>query len=370
MQLILKFFLILMFGIIPFGILVIYTLYRGTIIWRMAIIVFFYAMVTGLIAYSVGVLGLKSLYWAVPLSLIILLSSNLIIAAWIQKPLKKLTDNLIELSKGHLGVKVDEEIIKRNDEMGKIADSMVGLVHQITLIINGIKESSEHINELSQDLNEESRNLSGQSNNQSSVAQEVSANMEEMVANVENNSQNANKTNHIAVDSMNKMDIAVNLLQRTNELMIEINNKINIINDISSQTNILALNAAVESARAGEYGKGFAVVATEVRKLAELSREAATKIIQLSTQSKELATQSGKHLDTVLPGIKQTTEMVQEISIACEEQNTGAQQINLAVQNLSQSIQLNARTSEQLTEKAADLAQMSDHLLEQVSFFK
>ena len=44
---------------------------------------------------------------------------------------------------------------------------------------------------------------------------------------------------------------------------------------------MFALNAAIEAARAGEHGKGFAVVANEVRKLAEGSALAASKIAEL-----------------------------------------------------------------------------------------
>ncbi len=370
MHIILKFALIILFGIIPFGIAVMYTLYRGTIIWRMAIIVFFYSMVIGLIAFSVGVLGLKSLYWAIPLSLVILLTSNIIISYWIQKPLKSLTDKITLLSNGHLNIDVDEQISQRNDEMGKIGEATGNLIKQIAHIINSIHKCSVEVDALSQYLLNESKNLSEQSTTQSSVSEEVSANMEEMAANIETNSANAGQTNQIALEALQKLELSSKSVAQTIGILNEIHQKIHVINEISSQTNILALNAAVESARAGEFGRGFAVVAAEVRKLAEHSREAATKIAELSNQSVRLADESGKYLNNVLPGMQKTTSMVQEISAASEEQNTGAQQINKAIQNLSQSIQQNARTADHLNEKSNELTTMSNQLLNEVSYFK
>ena len=67
--------------------------------------------------------------------------------------------------------------------------------------------------------------------------------------------------------------------------MTAIAEKITIVEDIAYQTNLLALNAAIEAARAGEGGRGFAVVATEIRKLAEGSREAAKEISTLASSS-------------------------------------------------------------------------------------
>jgi methyl-accepting chemotaxis protein len=141
----------------------------------------------------------------------------------------------------------------------------------------------------------------------------------------------------------------------TVEAMKSIAGKIGIIDDIAYQTNLLALNAAIEAARAGEHGKGFAVVAAEVRKLAERSQVAAQEIGQLAGSSVTMAEQAGKLLDEMVPSIKKTSDLVQEIAAASQEQSAGVGQINGAMGQLNKATQQNASASEELAATAEEM---------------
>ncbi len=88
---------------------------------------------------------------------------------------------------------------------------------------------------------------------------------------------------------------------------------------ISKQTNLLSLNASIEAARAGEAGRGFSVVAEEVRKLADSSRDAASKIFEALESMEKAASHITERIKSINGLIENQAANMKEISASVEE---------------------------------------------------
>ncbi|MBF0558963.1 MAG: HAMP domain-containing protein [Nitrospirae bacterium] len=282
-------------------------------------------------------------------------------------PLSEGVTVMNQLAEGDLRVNIE---VKSRDELGQLLAAMKNMVDKLTSIVTDVKSASDNVASGSQQLSSGAQQISQGATEQASSIEETSSSMEEMTSNIKQNSDNAHQTEKIAQKSAIDAVEGGKAVTETVGAMKEIAGKITIIEEIARQTNLLALNAAIEAARAGEHGKGFAVVASEVRKLAERSQNAAGEISHLSTNSVQVAEKAGEMLAKLVPDIQKTAELVQEISAASREQDTGAGQINQAIQQFDKVIQQNAGAAEELASTSEELASQADLLQTSISFFK
>ncbi len=292
---------------------------------------------------------------------------GLFITRAVTLPLKAALNVSNELAKGNLTIDVE---VKSKDEAGQLLSAMKNMIQNLKDIVSDVIAASDNVASGSQEMSATSEQMSQGATEQSASAEQASSSMEEMAANIKQNADNAQQTERIALQAAEDAEKGGVAVQETVGAMKQIADKITIIEEIARQTNMLALNAAIEAARAGEHGKGFAVVADAVRKLAERSQSAAGEISNLSMSSVQIAEEAGTMLGRIVPDIRKTAELVQEINAASGEQNTGSDQINQALQQLDQVIQQNASASEEMAATAEELASQAEHLQDTISFFR
>lgn len=260
--------------------------------------------------------------------------------------------------------------INQKDEIGQLANSLQTMIGKLKNIVTEILQGAKNISLASNEISSTSQQMSEGANEQASSTEEVSSSMEQMSASIEQNTENAQKTDKIALIATKEIIDGHKAVNETVSSMKIIADKVSIISEIAFQTNILALNAAVEAARAGEHGKGFAVVSAEVRKLAERSQVAAKEIGELTKSSVIIAEKTEKLFINLVPTIKNTATLVQEISASSVEQNNGANQVNIAIQQLNKVAQQNAAASEELASSSEEMTSQAEQLQDIVSFFK
>ena len=244
-----------------------------------------------------------------------------------------------------------------------LARSLSGIVREVQMVVGSLASASQEVSATAQ-------SLSQASSEQAAGVEETSASIEQMTASIAQNTENAKITDGIATQAALEAARGGEVVKATAAAMKQIASKISIIDDIAYQTNLLALNAAIEAARAHEHGKGFAVVAAEVRKLAERSQVAAQEISKVASDSVDLAEQAGVMFDALAPNIRKTSDLVQEIAAASEEQSSGVRQINSAVIQLSQTTQVNAASSEELAATSEEMSAQAEQLGRLMAVFK
>jgi|WetSurMetagenome_2_1015567.scaffolds.fasta_scaffold152841_1 methyl-accepting chemotaxis protein len=304
-----------------------------------------------------------------PTGIIITILMFIYLARSIRKPFNESIEKLTILTNGDLNIPVNEKLINTKNELGQINRLITDLSLNLKNVVYDLKESTSQLLVSGEQLNRAAQDLAMGASAQAASVEEVSSSMEEMLSNIMQNTENSNETFKISTVANQTLDEVTEASNRSLQTNNEIIQKISIINEIAYQTNILALNAAVEAARAGDSGKGFAVVALEVKRLAETSKIASDEINKILKINHKLSNNAGKLLENLVPEIKRTAQLVEQITVASNEQSQGAQQVNNVITELNNISQQNSVTSEELSASSEELVSQSDRLKKIVQYF-
>ena len=295
------------------------------------------------------------------------IAAYLWVSRQITRPLAHIVAKTQDAGGGDLTVRVT---VDSQDELGQMAGALNRMLESFHDLMTRMRQATDQTVSACRQLALGSEQLSSGAEEQASSLEETTSSLEQMSASITQNAENSRQMEQMALKGAKDAEESGRAVKETLAAMQTIAQKISIIEEIAYQTNLLALNAAIEAARAGEHGKGFAVVATEVRKLAERSQTAAQEISGLAGSSVKVAERAGQSLAELVPAIKKTAELVQEVAAGSREQSAGVSQINKAMGQVDQATQRNASAAEETSSTAEELAEQAKSLQQLMAFFR
>lgn len=309
------------------------------------------------------------------------------------------------LSEHNYDVEIDNELMKRKDELGEISRSLVksidnnkqlakgfgGVSNVVNSVMWGTNKSVLELNEGVEDITATTQELSSRMQATADASEQMSATVneiEKVIDSIATKAQDGantasvinNKASEVKNNAINSKESAEKIYNETNSKLVDAINRskevdqIRVLSDtilqITAQTNLLALNAAIEAARAGEAGKGFAVVAGEIRKLAEDSKDAVSQIqgvTDIVVESVENLSKSSEELlgfvnEQVILDYQKMVVTGEQYSKDAGEINDMTMEFSAISQELAASVQSMVKSINEIAQGSASGAQGTQNI--------
>lgn len=323
---------------------------------------------------------------------------------------QKIMGKVSQVAQGRLDVEMEGSYAK--DELGRILQSVDGMIKEIGQLIGRIQEGAGSVAAAAKGLAVSSKESSAASSYIAENTQEVTSGIEaitniagdtsraihEMAAGVQRiaestaliteSSVESTQSAHHGQHSLQLMSQQIHRMVDTVQSLSQVIDSLTLkseqigkvaveISEFAGQTNILSLNASIESARAGEHGKGFGVVASEIRKLASHSLKSAegiTKMIEetqqeiatASTYMKETLTEANKG-NQIMAEVHGSYDQIQRALVENEKQvlETSAitEQLSASSQEIAAGMEQTANTTQDIFSKTQNVAASTEEQL-------
>jgi len=332
----------------------------------------------------------------------------IIVSLYVFKSISNSIKDIIRISEqirdGKLSIEVPTS--SADDEISKMFTSFKDMIESLKNFMLQIKEGAQKLAAASGQISTSVSEIAAGATETASAANETSTTVEEVRQTAKDSNQKAkdvtqNAQKVVEVSQMGSQSVADTIegmhhiedqmaslaesIMKLSEHGQDIGEIILTVEDVAEQSRLLAVNASIEAVKAGEYGKGFAVVAEEVRKLAEKSKLATTRVrsilddVQNATSEAVMQTEqgnkaveagveqskkAGEAIQKLTENVTEASQSTTQISVSSQEQLVGMDQVVSAMENIKNASSQNVNATKQVEKATTELYQFGKQLTE------